>query len=117
MDGRMNLTAPQPGTPLSAEERAFLQSFLALPPQEIVQGLGVFQRWSQAKGARRAIALKLLDPELSDKAVARLCGLSDRQLRRYPEYRAFVRLLRQSNGVARGLKDADGGMEAWEEED
>jgi hypothetical protein len=113
----MILTDPQLATPLTAEERTFLQAFLALPSQEIVQGLAVFQRWAQAKGARQAIALKLLDPGLSDKDVARLCGLSDRQLRRYPEYRAFVRMLRQGNGVARGVKDVDRGMEAWEEEE
>jgi hypothetical protein len=108
---------PESETPLTGEEQAFLQAFLGLPPQEVVQGLGILQRWAQASGARKAIALKLLDAGLSDKAVARLCGLSDRQLRRYPEYRAFVRLLKEGNRPARGVKQTDSGIEAWEEDE
>ena len=104
-------------TPLTAEEQAFLQAFLRLPPQEMVHCLSVVQRRARATGARKAIALTLLDAELPAKDVARLCGLSDRQLRRYPEYRAYVQLLRQGKKPPRGIKKSSDGVESWEEEE
>ena len=113
-DPTVNASA-ESAVPPTAEELAFLQAFLRLPPQEMAHYLGVVQRWSRATGARKAIALKLLDAELTAKDVARLCGLSDRQLRRYSEYRIFVQLLRQSHTPPRGSKAIDGDVEAWEE--
>jgi len=113
------LNAPPSGeAPLNNEEQAFLQMFLQLPAQERVQYLRVLQQWDQAPGSRKAIALKLLNEALTGKEVAGLCGLSDRQLRRYAEYRAFAQHLRkQSDAPPRGAKGIDGGVEAWDPEE
>jgi hypothetical protein len=112
------LNAPSSGeAPLNKEEQAFLQMFLQLPPHELVQCLQVLQHWVQAPGSRKAIALKLLNAGLTGKDVARLCGLSDRQLRRYAEYRALAQLLKQSDAPPRGTKGIDGGVEAWNQEE
>lgn len=117
MNEPMPIAVSELETPLTAEEQAFLQAFLRLPTQEMVHCLNVVQRWARATGARKAIALTLLDAELTAKDVARLCGLSDRQLRRYPEYRAFVQLLRQGKAPPRGVKSSRDGVESWEEEE
>ena len=85
--------------------------------RSLIQYLRVLQHWTEAPGARKAIALKLLNAGLSAKDVARLCGLSDRQLRRYPEYRAFSQLLREGNAPPRGIKQTEGSVDAWDEED
>ena len=111
------MSSAQGDVPLSAEEQAFLHAFLRLPPHVLMQYVRVLQHWAEAPGARKAIALKLLNAGLSAKDVARLCGLSDRQLRRYPEYRAFSQLLREGNAPPRGIKQTEGSVDAWDEED
>jgi hypothetical protein len=103
--------------PLTAEQQSFLQAFLRLPPQELVQHLRVLQHWAQAPGSRKAIALLLLNAGLSSKDVAGLCGLSTRQLRRYPEYRAYARFRKEGHRPPRGEKESGGGIEAWEEDE
>src|ERR1700733_10967016 len=110
------LTAPPAGeSPRNAEEQALIQMFLTLPAEQMVQYLRLLQHWAQAPGGRKAIAVKLRNAELTGKDVARLCGLSDRQLRRYPEYRALSRLLgKEGNRPPRGAKGSDGGVEAWD---
>ena len=87
MDGRVTLTDSQSASPLTAEERTFLGVPGAAGGGDCT---GPWRLSALVAGThvRRAIVMKLLDPGLSDKAVARQCGLSDRQLRRYPEYRA-----------------------------
>ena len=112
------LTAPPAGeAPRNVDEQALLQMFFTLPAEQLVQYLSVLQHWAQAPACRKAIALKLLNAGLTGKDVARLCGLSDRQLRRYPEYRALSRLLgKEGNPPPRGAKGSDGGVEAWDPE-
>ncbi len=101
-------------TALTPEENTLLELFLQLPAAELLQGLCLLYHWRQAPAPQRALALKLLNPRLTDKYVARVCGLSDRQLRRYPQYRRFARLLRQQHHVLPcGSKDHDGHVEAW----
>lgn len=105
-------------TALGPEEQAIFGLFTELPPAKLVQCLRVLHHWEQAPASQRALALKLLDGRLPDKLVARLCGLSDRQLRRYPEYQRFARALRhQRRARPRGSKDSEGRLEAWDAED
>ena len=76
--------------------------------------LHVLHHWERAPVHRRALALKLMDDRLPSKMVARICGLSDRQLRRYPEYRRFAQLLNHRRGeLPRGQVRSDGDVEAW----
>jgi hypothetical protein len=78
----------------------------------------VLHHWAQAPAKRRALVLKLLNAGLSGKDVARLSGVSERQLRRYAEYRTAAQLLRGQGGPPpRGAKGRDGELEAWDEGD
>jgi hypothetical protein len=100
---------------LAPEEQTILGLLSEMPPATLFKYLLVLHHWQQASASRRAIALKLLDGRLHDKEVARLCGLSDRQLRRYREYREFARLLRKEDiSLPRGAKSSDGDIEAWD---
>lgn len=101
-------------TMLSPDEKALLGLLRELPVATLVQYLRVLHHWDQAPPSQRAIAIKLLDSELSDKQVAQLCGKSERQLRRYAAYRRFSRLLEhERRAETRGYKTADGDLEAW----
>lgn len=103
---------------LVPEDRTLVQAFLAWleapGPDQLASRLQVLLLWEQAPASRQAMALKLLNAELSCKDVARLCGKSDRQLRRYTEYQRFTQLLRLQHELRRGYKRADGKLEAWE---
>ena len=85
-------------TALTPDEQILLALLVEVPLARLLQYLRVLSHWEQAESARKALALKLLNARLSDKDVARVCGLSDRQLRRYPEYRAFCACYGSSKG-------------------
>jgi hypothetical protein len=103
---------------LTAEEQALHDHFLALPTQKRLRLLRLLHQWEQAPPNRRALALKLLNAGLAGKVVAWLCGVSERQLRRYDEYKAAKRLLRQQGGPPpRGAKPREGELEAWDAEE
>jgi hypothetical protein len=104
---------------LPAQEQALLLALLDMllsgGQDVLAQYVQVLQCWEQAPLPRRAIALKLMDHQIRSNRVALICGISDRQLRRYPEYQRFARLLdARRDGVPRGQQSEDGGMEAWE---
>jgi hypothetical protein len=110
----VNSTPPAGDTPTSAEQ-TLLDKFLALPTRQQQLYLHVLHHWVQAPPKRRALALKLLDSGLPAKLVAWLCGVSDRTLRRYPEFRTATFLLSGQGGTPlRGAKSQDGVLEAWE---
>lgn len=75
--------------------RAILDFLMSSPPDLLVRYLQVLHLWGQAPVHRQALALKLLNDRLPTTKVAQLCGLSDRQIRRYSEYQNFVKLLNQ----------------------
>jgi hypothetical protein len=118
-DSTLNLNAPLPdGAALNPTEQALLNQFLALPAWQLLRYLRVLHQWERAPASRRALALKLLNAGLSAKDVAWLCGRSERQLRRYPEFRAATLLLgEQGNRPPRGAKGRDGEIEAWDREE
>jgi hypothetical protein len=104
-------------TELTPDEQALLAAFIELPLERLLPYLCVLLHWERASPSQKAIVLKLLNPELSSKDVARLSGLSDRQLRRYPQYQTLLRLQReQGEPPPRGVRRQDGSLEAWTEE-
>jgi hypothetical protein len=104
---------PQPKE-LTAQERTLLDKFLALPAEQMLPYLCVLHHFEQAPPNRRALALKLLNAALPGKVVAWLSGVSDRQLRRYAEYKVAKQVLRQQGSPPpRGAKSRDGEIEAW----
>ncbi len=117
-DPTLNMNVPPPGeATLTPEGQALLDQFLSPPPCERLLYLWVLHHFGQAPAKRRALALKLLNAGLSAKDVARLSGVSPRQLRRYAEYRIADRLLGGPSGPPpRGAKGRDGELEAWDGE-
>jgi AraC-like DNA-binding protein len=116
MDGADNIERCIDGAALARDEQTLRELLAEVPPAKLVQYLRLLHHWEQAATARKAIALKLLADRLSDKDVARICQLSDRQLRRYSDYQRFAKLLRQEHRLLpRGDKDRDGHLEAWDE--
>jgi hypothetical protein len=113
---KMSAAPPSEAAP-SPEEQALHDQFLALPIRQRLRLLRLLHHWEQAPPKRRALALKLLNVALSGKDVAWLVGVSDRQLRRYPEFRAATLLLRQGDRPPRGAKGPDGELEAWDAEE
>jgi hypothetical protein len=110
--------APSGEVPLTAEQQALHEQFLCLPTQQRLRLLCLMLHWEQAPPKRRALALKLLNAALSGKDVAWLSGVSDRQLRRYPEFRTAARLLHEpETRLPRGTKGRDGELEAWDGEE
>jgi hypothetical protein len=106
---------PASETTLTPAEQAALRQLLALPTEQLLLYLCVLHHFEQAPPKCRALALMLLNGRLPAKVVAWLSGVSDRQLRRYPEIRTATLLLReQGNRPPWGAKDREGAMEAWD---
>jgi hypothetical protein len=71
-----------------------------------------------ARAQRKALALGLryLYPRLTDEEIAQAVGVSRRTLFRWEEYSALKRAQRSLWRLPNGSKDADGNLEAWEDE-
>ncbi len=118
MNGLIVIELEIDATALTPEEQLLLGQLRELPSEKLGRCLLILLHWDQASPAQKAMALKLLNPRLSDKDVARLCDRTDRQLRRYPQFKQFARLLRQQHRrPLKGSKNRDGEIEAWSEED
>jgi hypothetical protein len=101
---------------LSSEDQALLRAFLNLLSsgalRRVVQQLYLLHTFEQAPVHRQAIALKLLNDRMKTTQVAEICGVSDRQLRRYSQYKNFVELLNQrQRELPRGRMDENGDVE------
>ena len=101
---------------LASEEQILLRALVNLlqsgRPQMLAQYVQVLHRWEQAPVQRRALALKLMDDRLPSKLVAKICGLSDRQLRRYTEYQRFAQMINQRrSGLSLRRLDENGDVE------
>ncbi len=117
-DPTTNKTISPDAELVSAADQILEVQFLELHRHERVRMLRLLHQWDQAPRKRRALALRLLNSQLSADLVASLCGVSTRQLRRYREFRAATQLAReQGSPLPRGAKGRDGEMEAWEEEE
>jgi hypothetical protein len=94
-----------------SEAMILLRALLAQPAATLERLLRVLLLWQQAPARRRALVVKLLDDQLTNKEVAFLTGVSERQLSRYPEVRYYTRLQHQRQAPPRGRITDEGELE------
>jgi hypothetical protein len=111
-----SLSPPPSGNPLLLLVAKAIEE---LPPRAQNAMVRFLSNWAGTKAERRALLVKLLDPDLTDGMVAELAGVDRTTLYTWPSYRRLKVILAKAKGdPPSGLIDRhDLILDAWVEAD